>query len=103
MSAPFIVMTVGAKTKNPQLAQANTNIFKSISSDKILSLPDMHWHGLLLRPMRFYFKNFFIVKMNTCKKIYLIYLISIQFKNVMYVKTFHRNLTSTKLKVKELH
>ena len=42
VAAPFIGMAVGAKTKNPKVAQATTNILKSISGGKILSLTDMH-------------------------------------------------------------
>ena len=42
-------MAVGAKTKNPKVAQATTNILKSISGGKILSLTDMHDHGLRLK------------------------------------------------------
>ena len=41
-------MAVGAKTENPKVAQATTNILKSISRNKILSLTDMHGHGLRL-------------------------------------------------------
>ena len=33
--APFIVMAVSAKTKNPKVGQATTNILKSISGGKI--------------------------------------------------------------------
>ena len=49
MTAPVVGMAVGAKTKNPQVAQATTNILKTISGGKLLSLTDMHGHGLQLR------------------------------------------------------
>ena len=45
-TAPFIGMAVGAKNKNPKVEQATTNILKSISVGKILSLTDMHGPGL---------------------------------------------------------
>ena len=45
VAAPFIGMAVAAKTKNPKVASARTNILKSISGGKILSLTDMHGHG----------------------------------------------------------
>ena len=50
-TAPFIGMAVGAKTKSPKIAAATTNILKSISGGKILSLTDMHGNGLRLRVM----------------------------------------------------
>ena len=49
--APFIGMAVSAKTKNPKVGQATTNILKSISGGKILSLTDMHGNGLRLKVM----------------------------------------------------
>ena len=49
--APFIGMVVSAKTKNPKVGQATTNILKSISGGKILSLTDMHGQGLRLKVM----------------------------------------------------
>ena len=49
VAAPFIGMTVSAKTKNPKVGQATTNILKSISGGKILSLTDMHGRGLGLK------------------------------------------------------
>ena len=51
VAAPFIGMAVGAKTKNPKVAAATTNILKSISGGKILSLTDMHGNGLRLKVM----------------------------------------------------
>ena len=51
-SAPFIGMAVGAKTKNPKVAAAATNILKSILGGKTLSLTDMHsGAGLRLKVM----------------------------------------------------
>ena len=49
VAAPFIGMAVSAKTKNPKVGQATTNILKSISGGKILSLTDMHGRGLRLK------------------------------------------------------
>ena len=51
IAAPFIGVAVGAKTKNPKFAQATTNILKSISGAKILSLTDLHGNGLRLKVM----------------------------------------------------
>ena len=50
-SAPFIRMAISAKTKNPKVGAATTNILKSISAGKILSLTDMHGRGLRLKVM----------------------------------------------------
>ena len=50
-SAPLIVMAVSAKSKNPKVGQATTNILMSISGGKILSLTDMHGNGLRLKVM----------------------------------------------------
>ena len=50
-TAPFIGMAVSDKTKNPKVRQTTTNIIKSISGGKILSLTDMHGHGLRLKVM----------------------------------------------------
>ena len=44
-------MAVSAKTKNLKDGQALTNILKSTSGGKILSLTDMHGHGLRLKVM----------------------------------------------------
>ena len=46
---PFISMVVGAKTKNPKVAAATTNILKSISGGRVLSLTDMHGNALRLK------------------------------------------------------
>ena len=51
VAAPFIGMAVGAKTKYPKVAQAMTNILKSISGRKIFSLTEMHGNGLRLKVM----------------------------------------------------
>ena len=51
VAAPFIGMAVSTKTKNPKVGQATTNILKSISGSKILSLTDMHGRGLRLKVM----------------------------------------------------
>ena len=40
--APVIGMAVRAKSKCAQVGQATTNILKSISGGKLLSLTDMH-------------------------------------------------------------
>ena len=50
-TAPFIGMAVSANTKNPTVGAATTNILKSISGGKNLSLTDMHGHGLRLKVM----------------------------------------------------
>ena len=50
-TAPFIGMAVSAKTKNPEVGQSTTNILKSISGGKILSLTDIHGNGLRLKVM----------------------------------------------------
>ena len=49
--APVIGMAVSAKTKNPKVGAATTNILKSISGGKILSLTDMHGRGSRLKIM----------------------------------------------------
>ena len=51
VAAPFIGMAVGAKTKTPKVAAATTNILKSISGGKSLSLTDIHGTGLRLKVM----------------------------------------------------
>ena len=50
-TAPFIRIAVSAKTKNLKVGQATTNILKSISGSKILSLTDMRGNGVRLRVM----------------------------------------------------
>ena len=50
--APVIGMAVGAKSKNAKVGAATTNILKSLTGGKILSLTDMHsGAGLRLRVM----------------------------------------------------
>ena len=44
-------MAVSAKTKNLQFGTATSDIIKSISGGKILSLTDMHGRGLRLKVM----------------------------------------------------
>ena len=39
-------MAVSAKTKNSKVGQVTTHILKNISGGEILSLTDMHGHGL---------------------------------------------------------
>ena len=50
-TAPFMGMAVSAKTKNPKVGQATTNILKSFSGGKISSPTDMHGNGLRLKVM----------------------------------------------------
>ena len=50
-TAPFIGIAVSANTKNPKIGQATTNILKSISGGKILSLTDMQGQGLRLKDL----------------------------------------------------
>ena len=51
MATPLSSAAVAAKTKNPQSAQVTSNILKSITCGKILSLTDMHGRGLRLKVM----------------------------------------------------
>ena len=44
-------MAVTAKTKSPKVRQATTNILKSISGGKMLSMTDMHGRELRLENM----------------------------------------------------
>ena len=55
-TAPFIGMAVSAKTKNTKVGAATTNVLKSISGGKILSLIDMHGNGLRLKVMQIFSK-----------------------------------------------
>ena len=55
IATPIISAGV-AKTKNPQSAQIASNILKSLTAGKILSLTDMHGRGLRLKVMRNLFK-----------------------------------------------
>ena len=51
MATPLISAAIAAKTKNPQPAQLKKIIFKTLTGFKILSLTDMHGHGLRLNVM----------------------------------------------------
>ena len=51
VAAPFLGMAVIAETKNLKVGQATTNIIKSKSGGKVLSLTNMHWNGLRLKFM----------------------------------------------------
>ena len=44
-------MAISAETMNPHVGQATTNILKSISGGKIVSLTDTHGRGLRLKVM----------------------------------------------------
>ena len=46
---PIIGIAVGAKSNTPLVAQATTKTSKSISGGTILSITDMHGHGLRLK------------------------------------------------------
>ena len=61
-TAPFIGMAVSAKTKNSKVGQATTNILKSISAGRILSLTYMHGRGLRLKVMRNHFKDSLLIE-----------------------------------------
>ena len=56
MATPLKSAAVAAKTKSPQSAQLTNNILKSLTGGKILSLTDMHGHGLRLKVMLNHFK-----------------------------------------------
>ena len=49
MASPYFFIAVSAKTKNPQIDKATSDIFKSTSGGKIFSLKDMHGRGLRLK------------------------------------------------------
>ena len=49
VAAPFVGLAVSAKTKNPKVGQATTNILKILSGGKLLSLTDMPRSGLRLK------------------------------------------------------
>ena len=51
VATPLISAAVAAKTKNPQSAQITSNILKSLTGGKVLSLTDMHGNGLRLKVM----------------------------------------------------
>ena len=50
-TAPFIRMAVSAKTRNPRVGQTTTNILKSMSRGKIMSLTALHGKRLRLPVM----------------------------------------------------
>ena len=52
-------MAVSARTKNPQISKATSDILKTTSGGKVLSLTDMHGRGLRLRVMQNQFKKRF--------------------------------------------
>ena len=54
IASPYIGMAVSAKTKNPQIVKATSDILKSISGGKILSLTDMHGRGLRLKVLKIF-------------------------------------------------
>ena len=49
IATPIISAGVSMKTKNPQSAQVTSNILKSLTRGKNLSLTDMHGNGLRLK------------------------------------------------------
>ena len=51
MATPLMSSTIAAKTKNSQSAQITTNILKSITCGKILSLTDLHGNVSRLKVM----------------------------------------------------
>ena len=51
IATPIISAGVAMKTKNRQSAQVTSNILKSLTGGKILSLTDMHGNGLRLKVM----------------------------------------------------
>ena len=51
IATPIISAGVAMKTKNPQSSQVTSNILKSLTGGKILSLTDMHGRGLRLNVM----------------------------------------------------
>ena len=50
-ASPNIPAGVAAKTKNPQSTQITSNVLKSVTDGKILSLTDMKGNGLRLKDM----------------------------------------------------
>ena len=51
IATPIFSAGVATQTKNPQSAQVASNILKSITGGKILSLTDMHGRGLSFKVM----------------------------------------------------
>ena len=50
-ASPIVSVGVVAETKNPQAGQVTSNILKSLTGSKILSLTDMHGNGLSSKVM----------------------------------------------------
>ena len=57
LASPIISAAVAAKKKNPQSAPITSNIIKSLTGGKILSLTDMHGNELTLEVMWFKFNQ----------------------------------------------
>ena len=51
VATPNLSAGVGANTKNPQSAQLMSDILKSLTGGKVLSLTDVHGNGLGLKVM----------------------------------------------------
>ena len=51
IASPVVLASVPMKTKTPQSAPKTSNLLKSLLAGKILSLTDMHGHGLRLKVM----------------------------------------------------
>ena len=51
MATPLISAAVAVETKNPQSPRITSNILKSLTSGKFLSLTDIHGNGLRLKVM----------------------------------------------------
>ena len=49
IACPIFLDGVAAKTKSPQSPQRTSNILKSLTGGKILSLSEMHGNGLRLQ------------------------------------------------------
>ena len=62
MATQLISAAVAAKTKIPHSAQITSNILKSPTGGKILSLTDMHGCGLRLKAMYNLFKYILLSK-----------------------------------------
>ena len=62
IATPIVSSGVAAKTKNPQSAQITSNISKSLTGGKVLSLTDLYGNGLRLKFMQNHFKKSFILK-----------------------------------------
>ena len=62
IASPIISGRIAAKTNNPQSAQITSSILKPLTGGKILSLIDMHGHGLRLTVMYYYFKDSLQIK-----------------------------------------